>query len=82
MLDRFEDIKLTLDGKGTFLFQARDKFGHNYTYDGSYRYHDDRFTFTGDFGVRKTSRDFLYRGGVISFELPFGGKLLHAEFTL
>lgn len=82
MIDRFEYVKLTLDGKDAFIFRARDEFGHDYTYEGTYQYHDDRFTFTGGFGIRKMSRDIRYDQGTLSIDLPFAGKLLHAEFAL
>ncbi len=81
MIDRFEYIRLSLE-EDKFTLRARDEHGLNYSYQGNYRYDDNRFTFTGKFGIRELSREFPYKNGVLFLDLPFGGKLLHAEFSL
>lgn len=75
------EIKLTLEADGSFRLSYRDGHGGEGGYQGQYVYEENIIVFTSKNGAKSVSRGFLYENGIISIELPIGGKLLHAEFS-
>lgn len=76
------EIKLTLKADGSFQLAYQDEHGREGGYQGNYAYEENMITFTSKNGAKSVSRGFLYKDGVLSIELPIGGKLLHAEFSM
>lgn len=79
---KFDYIKLELERGGDFLLSYRTEEGNKGEYRGTYRVSDSgEITFTANAGYRAVSRSFPMREGAVLIDLPFGQKLLHAEFV-
>lgn len=80
--ERFDYIKLELKRSGDFLFSYRTGEGNEGEYRGRYAVTDaGEITFTANAGLSTVSRSFPMRKGAVLIDLPFGQKLLHAEFA-
>ena len=81
-LDKFEEIKLTLEGDDTFAVTYKTANGTEGEYAGEYSVSPDgnNITFSASKGQRTISRTFSIEKGAIHVNLTFLGKLLHAEF--
>lgn len=81
MLGRFEYVRLNLEYDGKFTLSYCGENGSKGKFGGEYDFGENGVTFTADYGQIYESRTFPYEKGVLYIEYPFGGTLLHAEFT-
>ncbi len=80
MLASFRFLKLELAQDGTFTFKYEDVGGGRGEYAGEYEMGESSVTFRTLSGGEEKKFVFPYEKGTVHLELPFGGKLLLAEF--
>ena len=80
MLSRFDYLKLDLRASGDFTLKYADTEEGKGEYSGKYEMKEDAIIFRADAGGEEKSYPFRYEKGAVIIELPFGGKLLLAEF--
>ena len=80
VLANFRFLKLELANGGTFTLKYEDVRGGRGEYAGEYEMGEDSITFRSLSGGEEKKFVFPYEKGSVLIELPFGGKLLLAEF--
>ncbi len=80
LLGGFEYMKLNLGYYGDFTLSYAQTDAGEGEYSGEYEIAGDRAIFSAEAGGEKKRYVFLYEAGAVIMELPFGGKLLQAEF--
>ncbi len=82
--EQFENLSLGLSYNGRFELKYSGKSGGRGGYAGTYRVNPEKeeITFSVQDGPRQKSYTFPVRKGRIYIDLPLGGKLLHAKFSM
>ena len=82
-MEGYEYVLLTLDREGNFQLSYLSREGAEGGYGGAYQMNreGDEITFTAKKGLLSVSRTFPLDNGTILIDVPFRGKLLHAEFV-
>ena len=81
--DKYDYVKLTLDGDGKFSLSDKEKGGKSGGYAGEYEVSTQKneITLSARAGFRSVERTFPMKDGSILIDLKLGTKLLHAEFA-
>ena len=81
--EKFEYVKLNLDGDGKFALSYKEKKGQSGSYQGEYEVDLEKqeITLSSKAGLRTVERTFPMENGTIYIDLKLGTKLLHAEFA-
>ena len=84
MTEKFDYIRLELSYGGEFELTYRAQDGNEGGFSGTYEASAEKgeITLNAQSGILRKSFTFPMENGSILIDLPFGGKLLHAEFRL
>ncbi len=81
LLGRFDDVKLTLSGDGSFTLSYAESGGKTGEFSGGYRLDGETISFSFPAEGKERSIAFRYEHGAVILQYLLGGKLLYAEFS-